>query len=159
MRIMIRSCLLIGLPLSVLGTFGTAALLSRIELPFVYYPAAAAFPLLCGCFASGYAAGKHLRHDGLCCGLTAALLLTGIWYLSVSLLTEQFRIPLLIFLTLPCGMCGGACGVNTALPEPRRRSHGIRHMQITAGMLPDRMQMRRARRNAKKKQHSTSVSA
>lgn len=132
----LRDCLFAGVPASVLGLLGTAALLTGLDLPLQWYPAAAALPLLCGCFAAGFSAGKRLRRCGWRCGAEAALLLTLLWYAADCLICGVLRSPMLLLVTLPAGMCGGVCGVNTRLSSPRKRMHWAVHLRERLILLP-----------------------
>ena len=121
-----------GIPVSLGGMLAAAALLTMLDIPSAYYPAAAAVPVLGGCLVCAFCAGKRLRRGGLRCGLRSALLLTVIWYAVSCLMRGRPALPVLLFLTLPCGMIGGAAGVNTKLSLPHRRSH-------TAQRLPQKL--------------------
>ena len=125
MRLWIRACLLAGMPVTLLGMLTAAGMLTVFDLPLRYYPSAAAIPLLTGCFAAGYSAGKHRRRGGIVCGSMPALLLSACWYAAACLLTGGLRSPLLLTVLLPAGISGGICGVNTKLPEPHRRPHRL----------------------------------
>lgn len=129
MKTLFRACLLAGLPVSLLSLAGLAALLTFAELPLQYYAAAAALPLMAGCFAAGFSAGRRLRHGGIRNGSTAALLLSALWYAADCADCGEMRSPALLLVLLPCGICGGICGVNTPLPKPHRRLHGSRRMK------------------------------
>ena len=78
-----------------------------------------------GCFAAGYSAGKRRRRGGIVCGSMPALLLSAVWYAAACVLAGRLRMPWLLTVLLPAGICGGICGVNTKLPEPRRRPHRL----------------------------------
>lgn len=125
MRLWIRACLLAGMPVTLLGMLTAAGMLTVFDLPLRYYPSAAAIPLLTGCFAAGYSAGKRRRRGGIVCGSMPALLLSACWYAAACLLTGRLRSPLLLTVLLPAGISGGICGVNTKLPEPHRRPHRL----------------------------------
>lgn len=125
MRLWIRACLLAGMPVTLLGMLAAAGMLTVFDLPLRYYPSAAAIPLLTGCFAAGYSAGKRRRRGGIVCGSMPALLLSACWYAAACLLTGRLRSPLLLTVLLPAGISGGICGVNTKLPEPHRRPHRL----------------------------------
>ena len=133
---MLRACLFVGVPVSVLGMLAEAAVLTIPDLPQQLYPAAAAFPVLCGCFAAGYAAGRRRRANGIGTGTVTALLLTALWYAAALCLTEHAGKPVLLFAAIPSGMCGGICGVNAALPLPHGRMHGLQRIRIRAAMFP-----------------------
>lgn len=128
MRALFRSVLFAGLPVSVFGMLCFAAILTAADLPGSCYHAAAALPLLCGCLLSGFRAGKAIRRNGLRCGLCAAFLLTAIWYAAACILCRRLLLPVLLLLTMPCGMLGGVFGVNTKLPLPKRRLHGAERL-------------------------------
>ena len=113
------SVIFCGIPATVFGMLAAAALLTYIDLSGVYYTAAAAIPLLGGC---------------LLCG--RALLLTSLWYAAACLLAGRLFVPMLSILTLPCGVIGGICGVNTRLPLPHKRMH-------TAQQFPQRLMLSR----------------
>jgi putative membrane protein (TIGR04086 family) len=132
MRKILRGCLLSGLPVSLILTAALAALLTAFDLPLLWYPAAAALPLLAGCFCAGFTAGKAARFHGLRCGAAAAFLLCLLWYAAVCITGGGLRNPLLMLIALPCGMCGGICGVNTRQPVPRRHSHTALHLRENA---------------------------
>lgn len=132
----VRDCLLVGIPVSVVGLFATAALLAKAELPLQWYSAAAALPVLCGCFSAGYAAGKRLRHGGWRCGAESALLLAVLWYAADCAVCGALRSPMLLVAALPAGMFGGVCGVNTRLPEPHRRMHRAMHLRERMMLVP-----------------------
>ena len=125
MRDWIQACLLTGLPVTLLGILSLTGMLTVFDLPLRYYPAAAALPLLTGCFAAGYSAGKRRRRGGIVCGSMPALLLSAVWYAAACVLAGRLRMPWLLTVLLPAGICGGICGVNTKLPEPRRRPHRL----------------------------------
>lgn len=130
------SVIFCGIPATVFGMLAAAALLTYIELSGVYYTAAAAIPLLGGCLLCGRVAGKRLRRGGIRCGLLSALLLTSLWYAAACLLAGRLFVPMLSILTLPCGVIGGICGVNTRLPLPHKRMH-------TAQQFPQRLMLSR----------------
>lgn len=136
MAVILRCCLLIGLPISVLGMLAAAMLLSATELSFSMYAAVAAIPLLCGCFVSARSAGKSLRRGGIRIGVLCAAMLTAIWYAAVCLYTQQLRNPMLLTVALPSGMFGGILGVNTRLPNPKRISHRAITLREQAVLLP-----------------------
>ena len=136
MRIILRACILAGVPVSAAGMIGTAALLTVVELPLRLYPVFAALPLLCGCFLAGCCAGKRRRHGGMFCGAAAACCLTAMWYLFVCFRRESPQAPMLLFAAIPAGMFGGICGVNTHQPEPRGRSHRFFSVRERAALLP-----------------------
>lgn len=136
MRVILRCCLLTGLPVSVFGLLGIALLLSVTEFSFSVYAAAAAIPILCGCFCAARSAGKHLRRGGMQTGLLCAAVLTGIWYAAVCLCTQQLRMPVLLYAALPCGMLGGIFGVNTKLPRPKPVSHRAIALRAHAALIP-----------------------
>ena len=125
MRNIIRACFGAGLPVSAAGFALLAAALSRISLPLRCYPAAAALPLLAGCFCAGFSAGKRNRKNGIRCGLLASLLLAAVWYAAACVSAQQLRSPLLLCMLLPAGISGGICGVSTELPLPKRRPHPV----------------------------------
>lgn len=142
------SVFLCGIPVSVLGMLGAAALLTAADLPFSCYHVIAVLPLLCGCLLSGYRAGKAARRNGWQNGFAAALLLTAIWYAAACFFCRRSFLPVLLILSLPCGMLGGVLGVNTKLPLPKRRHHGA--VRIPRGILlgcKAAAGRRRARRN------------
>jgi putative membrane protein (TIGR04086 family) len=132
MRAVLFAVLCSGIPASLLGMLTAAALLTAFDLPPAFHLPAAAVPLLIGCFLSGFRSGRMLRSGGLHCGFLAALLLSALWYAAACLTAHRLYPPVLLLLSLPSGMCGGVCGVNTRLPAPRRRSH-------TAKRLPQRL--------------------
>lgn len=123
MRNTIRACFCTGLPVSAAGFALLAAMLSKVSLPLRCYPAAAAVPLLTGCFCAGFAAGRRNRRNGIRCGFSASLMLSALWYAAACLSVQQWRSPLLLCMLLPAGISGGICGVCTRLPLPGRRSH------------------------------------
>ena len=128
MRDLIFAVLCSGLPASLLGMLGAAALLTVFDLPFPYHTAAATVPLLSGCFLAAYRAGRRQRRGGLHCGFLAAFLLTALWYAAACILSRRLYLPVILLLSLPCGMLGGVCGVNTRLPVPHRRLHAAKHL-------------------------------
>lgn len=136
MRWIMRAGLFAGVPVSVLCMLGTAAALTVLELPLHLYPVFAAVPVLCGCFAAGHSAGRGRRSHGIGTGTGAALTVTALWYAAAFVLTGRAGIPVILLAALPCGICGGICGVNTKLPLPHRRAHGLRAVRTRAGMLP-----------------------
>lgn len=123
MREVLRGCLRCGLPVSFIMTMLLALLMTAADLPLQCYRAAAALPLCAGCICAGFSAGRAGRRNGLCSGFGAALLLCLVWYAGVCMQGGALRSPRLLLLSLPCGMYGGVCGVNTRQPMPRRRSH------------------------------------
>lgn len=143
----LRDVILLGAPISLLGLLGTAALLTVLELPLQWYPAAGALPLLCGCFFAGLSAGRRLRHSGWRCGAEAAFLLTVLWYAADCALCGGLRSPMLLTAALPAGMFGGICGVNTKLPAPHRRMHRAMHLRERMVLVP---KVRKARIRARK---------
>lgn len=148
MRKVWRDIFLFGVPISLLGLLGTAALLTALELPLQWYPAASALPLLCGSFGAGCSAGRRLRHGGWRCGAEAAFLLTALWYAADCMLCGGLRSPMLLTAALPAGMFGGICGVNTKLPAPHRRMHRAMHLRERMVWIPKVGQARiRARKN------------
>ena len=136
MRIILRACILAGVPISAAGMLGTAALLTAVELPLRLYPVFAAIPLLCGCFFSGFCAGKSRRHGGVFCGAAAACCLTAMWYLFICFRQERPQLPVLLLITVPAGMIGGICGVNTVQPVPHGRSHRLSAVRARAALFP-----------------------
>lgn len=136
MRGVLRAVICWGVPVSLLGLLGTAAVLTALELPLRWYPAAGALPLLCGSFGAGYSAGRRLRRGGWRCGAEAALLLTALWYAADCVICGGLRSPMLLTAALPAGMCGGICGVNTKLPSPHRRMHRAMHVRERMVLLP-----------------------
>lgn len=121
-----------GIPVSLLGMSALSVLLTAVDLPFAYYSAAAALPLLCGCLTAGYRSGKRLRKGGMRCGILSAFMLIAFWYTAACILSRKVYLPALLLpgLGLPCGMYGGVCGVNTRLPMPVRRSHALRSLSF-----------------------------
>lgn len=155
MREILCAVLLCGIPVSLLWMLAAAALLTAVDLSFVYYSAAAAIPLLCGCILAGYRAGKRLRSGGLRCGLLTALLLSALWYAAVCILSRRLHSPALFLLSLPSGMFGGVCGVNIRLPMPERRLHTARRIPLQLALSQNaateiRRVSRMKRRNAAK---------
>lgn len=136
MRWIIRGSLCAGLPVSVLCMLGTAALLTVPDLPLRMYPVFAAVPVLCGCFSAGFSAGRRRRSHGIGTGLACALLVTALWYAASFAATRRTGAPVLLSAAVPCGICGGICGVNTALPLPHRRAHTLQSIRIRTEMLP-----------------------
>lgn len=136
MRIVLRDALAVGLSVSGAGMLGTAWVLCYLDLPLRYYSAAAALPLLCGCFAAGFSAGRRLRQGGWRCGAFAALLLTAFWYAAACALRGALQSPMLLLTALPGGMCGGVFGVNTPLPEPHRRLHRAERLRQKLRFYP-----------------------
>ncbi len=130
MREIVYAVLLCGIPASFIGMLAIAVLLTAIDLSYVYYSIVAAIPLLLGCVLAGYRAGKRLRSGGWHCGLLTALLLSGFWYAVVCVLSHKLHSPMLLLFSLPCGMVGGICGVNTRLPMPERRFHSVRRIPV-----------------------------
>ena len=148
MRDLIFAVLCSGIPASLLGMLGIAALLTAVDLPFPFHTAAAAAPLLSGCFLAAYRAGKRQRRGGLYCGFLAAFLLTALWYAAACLFCRRLYLPVLLLLSLPCGMCGGVCGVNTQLPVPHRRPHAAKRL---SGQLAISHEAKSGIRRAKRK--------
>lgn len=136
MRVILRCCLLIGLPLSMAGMAAMAALLTASDLPPALYPLMAALPVLTGCLSAAAAAGRILRKGGIRCGAITAALLTGIWYTAVCIGTGELHSPLLLTAALPCGILGGVIGVNRTAPKIRRRQHTLIAARERAIFLP-----------------------
>lgn len=132
MREILRGFLCCGLPVSLAGTALMSAALTAADLPLQWYPAAAALPLCAGCFGAGFSAGKAARRNGFRCGISAALLLCLFWYAGVCIMGGSLRSLMLLTVTLPFGICGGICGVNTRQPLPRRRSHTVLRLRENA---------------------------
>ena len=110
MKTLFRDCLLTGLPVSLLGILGLAALLSFAELPMQYYTAVAGLPLTAGCFAAGFVSGRSQRRGGGKTGAASALLLFAVWYAADCLYCGSLQSPRLLPVLLPFGICGGICG-------------------------------------------------
>ena len=123
MRGILRSCLIVGIPVSVCGMLAAALLLTKLDVSMQHYPFFAAIPLLCGCFFAGLSTGRRQRHGGLYHGLLAAFLLTVLWYLAVFGCTHALHFPWVLFAAIPCGMCGGVIGVNLKAPAIHRPPH------------------------------------
>lgn len=136
MQIILCACILAGVPVSAAGMLGTAALLTAVELPLRLYPVFAAIPLLCGCFFSGFCAGKRRRRGGMFIGAAAACCLTAMWYMFICFRQAHLQAPALLLIAVPAGMLGGICGVNTVLPVPHGRSHRMFAMRARAALLP-----------------------
>ena len=149
MKHLMRACLLAGVPVSAALLLGLAALLTLADLPLQYYSAAAAVPLAAGCAAAGFFAGRRQRRGGWTNGAAAALLLAALWYAADCVYCGGLRSPLLLLAVLPCGSIGGICGVNTALPEPHRRPHGLRRQREKL-CLRKKLLHRPKKRNASK---------
>lgn len=136
MRRILLACLFAGLPLSLSGMLGMAAALTVLELPMKLYPLFAALPVLSGCFAAAFLAGRRRRAHGIGTGALTALLLTAMWYAAAFCLTGHPGLPVLLLSSIPCGICGGICGVNTKLPLPHRHMHRLQAASARAAMLP-----------------------
>lgn len=124
MNSVVRGVILRGVPVSVCGMLGAGLLLTAAELPLPAYGICAALSLTAGCFFAGMEAGRRRRRNGLFCGLSAALLLTGLWYAAAWLLLHSAGLPAVLLAAVPCGMCGGVIGTGRRAPALHRRLHG-----------------------------------
>ena len=134
MHEILSAVLCCGLPASVCGLLAGALLLTVAAVPLSCCAFLAVLPLLFGAVLAGFRAGKRRRRDGIRSGLLTALLLTACWYLVCSLLNRCLRPPLLLLLTLPCGMLGGVLGVNTKLPLPQKRCSLVRRLPLRVAL-------------------------
>lgn len=137
MHTILRDTLFIGLPVSAAGMLGAAAIMQQIDLPPACYSAAAAAPLVIGCFAAGFTAGKRLRHSGLPNGLRISLLLTAFWYAAACFAGGRLYSHFAVLIpAVPAGICGSILGVNRPQPMPHRRSHSAMHLRETLRLFP-----------------------
>lgn len=118
-----RMVLLRGIPISVTGMLGAAAMLSVLDFPSQGYGILGAVPLAIGTFSAARGAGRRLRRGGIAVGIRCAVLLTGLWYLAAMVWNGHFGRPLLFLLTIPFGIFGGIYGVNQSPKSTKIRAH------------------------------------
>ncbi len=149
MYIVIRMVLLIGMPISLVGMLGMAALCTVIDVPTTLYAYLAALPLLGGCLVSARMSGRRLRHGGFQCGMQTALLLTGIWWLMVLLVRGHAGMPWVLLAMLPVGMGGGVSGVQQTPIPIRRRSHLLIGTSRRLSTMPELYRKPKKQKNGK----------
>lgn len=128
--------LAVGMPVSVLLFAANAALCTAIDMPDGMLRILSAMPLLTGCFVSAFLTGRQQRHKGIACGISASLLLTGIWYAVYCMYCGRLGMPWVMLPALVCGIAGGLLGVHREAPVPRRRMHRLIRCREQALLLP-----------------------